>query len=64
MIKAPCEQWYGESGLPKGNVSTLLAEMSQVARESALVRAHFQHVHSLRGEISEAPDTRTKTKQP
>lgn len=51
MIKALCEQRYGESGLPKGNVSTLLAEMSQAARERALIKAHFQHVHSLRAEI-------------
>lgn len=52
VIKVLCEQRYGESGLPKGNVSTLLTEMSQVVRERAFIRAHLRHVHSLRGEIS------------
>lgn len=29
----------------------LLAEMSEVARKSGVIRADFQHGHSLRGEI-------------
>lgn len=29
----------------------LLAEMSEVARKSGVIRADFQHVHSLKGEI-------------